>query len=78
MQIDRVSVDGKFTFPMASAKELPPHFATIYKAKIPCNEKHGPCTVKLANTPIWKDVFIGPYTMVYEPPPMQQQIMLDI
>jgi hypothetical protein len=39
MQTNRVSVHGKFTFPMASAKKLPPHFATIYKAKIPCNEK---------------------------------------
>jgi hypothetical protein len=39
MQTNRVSVHGKFTFPMASAKKLPPHFATIYKAKILCNEK---------------------------------------
>jgi hypothetical protein len=52
MQIDRVSVDGKITFPMASAKELPSHFATIHKAKIPYNKKHGMCTFKLASIPI--------------------------
>jgi hypothetical protein len=41
MQVNKVNVDGKFTFSMANAKKLPLHFATIYKAgiRIPCNEK---------------------------------------
>jgi hypothetical protein len=72
--------DSEFeiTFPMASSKELPPHFAAVGKSKILGNKEHGPCTFELAHTTIWRDpMLLGPYAMINNPRPMHQQAMLN-
>ncbi len=55
----------EITFPVASSKELPPHFVTISKSKIPNNKEHGP---NMAYTTIQKDpMLMGPYAMINNP-----------
>ncbi len=72
--------DNEFeiTFPVANSKELPPHFAIVGKFRIHSNKEHGSNTLELARTTIWKDpMLLGPYAMINNLTPMQQQAMLN-